>query len=73
MSSDNYLPEAADTAVEPLAVSVESFRKLLGIGHTAAWALIKHRKVETFKIGRRRLVIFASIRELVRPNTTIQP
>jgi hypothetical protein len=49
----------------PLAVTVKSACKLVGIGNTSMWALIKSGRVKTVSIGRRRLVIFTSLESLV--------
>jgi hypothetical protein len=58
-----------NAAVKPLAVSVNTARRLLGIGNTLMWELIKDKRVETTSIGRRRLVIFASLEKLVADRT----
>ena len=49
----------------PLAVSVKTACKLVGVGNTTMWALIKAGRVKTVSIGRRRLVIYASLEALV--------
>ena len=54
--------------IKPLAVPVKTARWLLGIGNTKMWELIKTNRVETISIGRRRLVIFASLEKLLAPN-----
>ena len=55
----------APTLGTPLAVSVKSMCHLLGIGNTKAWELIRLGRVKTFTIGRKRLVVFASIEQLL--------
>ena len=50
---------------KPLAVSVKTACKLVGVGNTTMWALIKSRRVKTISIGRRRLVIYASLESLM--------
>jgi hypothetical protein len=49
---------------KPLAVSVKTACKLVGVGNTTMWALIKLGRVQT-SIGRRRLVIYASLESLL--------
>jgi len=56
--SSNFPPQ-------PLAVPVKAARNSLGIGNTKMWELIKEGEVETIKIGRRTLVIFASLENLI--------
>jgi hypothetical protein len=48
MSCD--VPESA----RPLTVSVKTACKVVGLGNTSMWALIKDGRVETICIGRRR-------------------
>jgi excisionase family DNA binding protein len=50
---------------KPLAVSVKTACKLVGVGNTTMWALIKLGRVQTISIGRRRLVIYASLESLL--------
>jgi len=49
----------------PLAVTVKTACKLVGVGNTTMWALIKAGRVKSVRIGRRRLVIYASLETLV--------
>jgi excisionase family DNA binding protein len=57
--------DAPEDARRPLAVSVKTACKLVGVGNTTMWALIKAGRVKTVSIGRRRLVIYASLATLV--------
>ena len=50
---------------KPLAVSVKTACKLVGVGNTTMWALIKAGRVKTISIGRRRLVIYSSLESLL--------
>jgi hypothetical protein len=67
------LPVLLDTSVElrrpnalkPLAVPVKTACKIVGVGRTTMWSLITADRVQTVRIGRRRLVIFASLEALV--------
>ena len=54
---------AAHELVEPLTVTVRRFEELLHIGHTKAYELINAGEVQTVKLGTRRLVIYASVRD----------
>ena len=51
--------------MKPLAVPVRIACKLVGVGNTTMWALIKAGRVKTINIGRRRLVIYASLELLM--------
>jgi hypothetical protein len=55
--------EMRDT--KPLAVSVKLACKLIGVGNTKMWELIKAGRVNTVSIGRRRLVLYASLESLL--------
>ena len=44
---------------------VKTACQLVGVGNTSMWALIKAGKVKTVSIGRRRLVIYASLEALL--------
>jgi excisionase family DNA binding protein len=52
-------------SIRPLAVSVTDAAKLLGIGRTVTYELIRCGKLQTTNIGRRNMVRMASIRQLV--------
>jgi len=51
--------------LKPLAVPVRKACELIGVGNTTMWALIKAGRVKTTSVGRRRLVIYATLEELV--------
>ena len=53
---------------KPLTVTVATTRKISGLGNTTVWALIKNRKLETIRIGRRRLVTVRSLEALLKPS-----
>ena len=55
----------APESARPLAVSVKTACKLVGVGRTSMWALIKSGSVKTVSIGRRRLIIYASLETLL--------
>jgi hypothetical protein len=50
---------------KPLTVTVRTARKLSGLGNTKIWELIKQRKLDTVSIGRRRLIVYASLERLL--------
>lgn len=52
---------------KPLAVTIGTARKLSGLGNTKIWELIKDRKLNTVSVGRRRLVVYASLERLLSP------
>jgi excisionase family DNA binding protein len=47
--------------LKPLAVTVKTARDLLGVGNTTIWAMIKNGRLRTINIGRRRLIVYASL------------
>ena len=55
----------APEGARPLAVPVKAACKLMGVGNTTMWALIKAGRVKTISIGRRRLIIYASLESLM--------
>jgi excisionase family DNA binding protein len=55
----------------PLAVSVKMACKLVGVGNTTMWALIKAGRVKTVSVGRRRLVIYSSLESLLAPDVGV--
>jgi excisionase family DNA binding protein len=59
------IPLEVLAAAKPLAVPVKTACKLVGVGNTMMWALIKDGRVQTIRIGRRRLVIYASLEALL--------
>ena len=52
-------------ADRPLMVSVKVACRLIGVGNTTLWSMIKDGRLKTIKIGRRRLVVYASIEALL--------
>jgi excisionase family DNA binding protein len=45
--------------------TVEEVATILSIGRTAAWELVRNRKVKSLKIGRTRRVPLAALREYI--------
>ena len=56
--------EPTMTNPEPIFVSVDTARTMLGIGRTAIFAAIAAGELETLKWGRRRLIRVSSIQAL---------
>jgi hypothetical protein len=52
---------------EPLLVSGPQARRLLNIGPTKYWALVKAGRIETVDLDGRRWVTFASLKRLAQP------
>lgn len=53
--------------IEPLAVPVKTGCRIGGFGITTAYKLMYEGKLETVKIGRRRLILYASLKGLLAP------
>lgn len=54
--------------IEPIAVSVNSAARALGIGRSSIYGLLKDGKLDAIKIGRRTLLTTESIRKLAQPS-----
>jgi len=63
--------DATAKGVKPLAVPVKTACKLVGVGNTTMWALIKAGRVKTISIGRRRLIIFSSLESLLTSDAAV--
>jgi hypothetical protein len=61
------------TVLKPLAVTVKNACEIIGVGHTTMWSLIKDEKVQTFSIGRRRLVVYSSLETLLQTDRRVRP
>ena len=57
-------PRLPTEGLTPLLYSVKDAGRMLGIGHTTTWALIKQGALETRRIGSRTLVTTASLNHL---------
>ena len=51
--------------LKPITVTVPVTREITGLGNTTVWELIRDGKLQTIKIGKRRLVIYKSIEDLL--------
>ena len=60
-------------SLKPITVTVAEAKRLSGLGHTKIWELIGSGVLETVRVGRRRLVIYASLCRLLAPDGQSQP
>ena len=56
-----------------LAVTVKSACRLIGVGNTKTWSLIKEGRVKTTRVGRRRLILYSSLKALLTPDSAARP
>ena len=54
--------------LKPITTTVAEAKRLSGLGHTKLWELIGSGVLETVRVGRRRLVIYASLCRLLAPD-----
>jgi len=59
------MPDRSVDVDRPLTVSVETVRKLTGLGSTTIWGLIRSGRLQVVKLGHRTLVKFDSVERLV--------
>jgi hypothetical protein len=64
--TNDFVGGSSGRSPKPLAVSVTTAAKLLGVGTTTMWGLVASgSEVEALRIGRRTLVTMASLERLV--------
>ena len=51
---------------KPILVSVVEVARMLSIGRTAAWELVRKQKIKSVKIGRTRRVPVSAVQEYVQ-------
>ncbi len=56
--------------MDPIATSINGAAKMLDLGRTSIYSLIKQQRLEARKVGRRTLVTTASIRALIDEAST---
>jgi excisionase family DNA binding protein len=61
------LPEQQPPELKPLTVTVATACKITGLGNTTVWGLVRDRRLETVRIGRRTLITYRSLEALVAP------
>jgi hypothetical protein len=59
--------------IQPLTVTVAMARRISGLGNTTVWKLIKERKLEPVRVGRRTLVTVRSLEALLAPSVAPEP
>jgi hypothetical protein len=52
---------------KPLLVSNTTAKKVIGVGNTKYWELVKAGKIKTVDVGGRRMAVFASLEALANP------
>jgi hypothetical protein len=57
---------------KPITVTVAVAKKLSGLGNTTIWSLIKNGTLETICVGRRRLILYRALEQLLTPAATNQ-
>jgi excisionase family DNA binding protein len=63
----------AEEAPQRLTVSIKHAADLIDVNKRTMWRLIADGRVETIKVGRRRLVLYSSLEELVQENARREP
>jgi excisionase family DNA binding protein len=58
-------PISTTRQIEPLAVTVQEARRVTGISNSRLYELLAAGKLRSTHIGRRRLIIFASLKEVL--------
>lgn len=58
------------TLPEPLVASIDETARISGLSRSRIYELLEEGQLRSTKIGRRRLVIVASIRELLQLDTS---
>jgi excisionase family DNA binding protein len=56
---------------KPLGDPVKTACRLVGVGNTTMWALIKAGRVKSVRVGRRRVVIFSSLESLLNSDAEV--
>jgi hypothetical protein len=54
---------------KPLFVPSPRGRKLIGVGNTKWWSLVKDGKIKMVKVGKRRMAIYASLEAFIPKDT----
>jgi excisionase family DNA binding protein len=68
-------PHRAANSVSPITVTIPKGREISGLGNTTIWKLIGDGTLQTVRVGRRRLIVYESLRRLLTPtdSATIVP
>jgi hypothetical protein len=65
--SNTGIPPQELHGPKPLTVTVAIAREISGLGNTTIWALISSGKLQTTCVGRRRLIVYHSLQQLLLP------
>jgi hypothetical protein len=58
----------ADTLLErPITVTFPTAKRISGLGMTTLWQLAKDQRIEVVRVGRRTLILYASLERLLAP------
>jgi excisionase family DNA binding protein len=52
----------SDTSFDPVTVTVPVALRLSGLGRTKLYELLASREIESVRVGKRRLIVFASLK-----------
>jgi excisionase family DNA binding protein len=63
---DVAMSDRVDLLQQPMLVTVDQVAKMLSIGRTAAWVLVRKNNIRSVKIGRTRRVPISAIQEYVQ-------
>lgn len=61
-------PSMEPNSQKPIAVTIPMTRKISGLGNTTVWKLIAEKKLDTVRVGKRRLVLYDSLERLLTPS-----
>jgi hypothetical protein len=53
--------------IKPLLVNGPTARRVIGVGNSKFWELVKAGQIETVKLGGRTMVVYASLESLASP------
>lgn len=65
--------EAIDNRLPILAVSIASFCRMTSLSKTSAYQLIRDKKVQVARVGRRTLILMSSVEALIEPDSAEDP
>jgi hypothetical protein len=60
-----YKRRGPDPMVEPVLTSIPGAQAILGLSRSSVWLLIQNGEIESLNIGKRRLIVVASIHRLI--------
>jgi hypothetical protein len=69
ISSDHPNKPSDASGATPLSVTLATARKISGLGYTTLWKLIGNETLATVRVGRRRLIAYESLRQLLTPES----